>query len=219
MTVPSQIDFERLYVFGCGGSGRELASLAEQTWGSSIEIIFLVDQRQYLLDAVNGFPACLLSESECMRSARFLVALGDPAMRRKAVAACESAGHLPASLVHPRADISRWVEIGQGAVIYPGVVITTNVAIGAHAQINVGCTISHDVSIGAFSTLSPGAHIAGHVQIGQDVFIGTGASIINGSAETPMSIGDGAVIAAGACVTKSVEPDAMVAGVPAVRKR
>ena len=95
----------------------------------------------------------------------------------------------------------------------------TNVSIGAHAHINIGCTVSHDVAIGEFSTLSPGVHVSGHVQIGRDVFIGTGASIINGRAGNPLVIGDGAVVAAGACVTQPVEAGALVAGVPAIRKQ
>lgn len=48
------------------------------------------------------------------------------------------------------------------------------------------------------------------VQIGDDVFIGLGAKILPG-----VTIGDRAVIAAGALVTKSVAADATVAGVPA----
>ncbi len=111
------------------------------------------------------------------------------------------------------------MEIAAGSVICAGSILTTNVAIGEHVHVNVGCTISHDVFIGDFSTLSPGVHVSGHVHIGRDVFIGTGANIINGSANGPIVIGDGAVIAAGACVTKSVEPGALMAGVPAVRKR
>lgn len=53
-------------------------------------------------------------------------------------------------------------------------------------------------------------------QIGNDVWIGTGALLIGG-----VSIGDGAVIAAGAVVTKDVAPYAIVAGNPAkeLRKR
>ena len=46
--------------------------------------------------------------------------------------------------------------------------------------------------------------------IGNDVWIGAGASILRG-----VSVGDGAVIAAGAVVTKNVEPYSIVAGVPA----
>jgi acetyltransferase-like isoleucine patch superfamily enzyme len=48
------------------------------------------------------------------------------------------------------------------------------------------------------------------IQIGNDVWIGARAIIIDG-----VTIGDGAIIAAGAVVTKDVPPYAIVAGVPA----
>jgi len=48
------------------------------------------------------------------------------------------------------------------------------------------------------------------VVIGNDVWIGTGAKIING-----ITIGDGAIIAAGAVVIKDVPPYAVMGGVPA----
>jgi len=53
-------------------------------------------------------------------------------------------------------------------------------------------------------------------QIGNDVWVGSGAIILQG-----VHIGDGAVIAAGAVVTRSVAPYEIVIGVPAhaVRKR
>jgi phosphonate metabolism protein (transferase hexapeptide repeat family) len=50
------------------------------------------------------------------------------------------------------------------------------------------------------------------VIVGHDVWIGHGAVVMPG-----ISIGHGAVVAAGAVVTKSVEPYAVVAGVPARR--
>ena len=102
-------------------------------------------------------------------------------------------------------------ELGFGQIM--------DIALGEHVHVNIGCSVSHDVRIDDFSTLSPGVHVSGHVKIGRDVFIGTGANIINGSAASPLVIGDGALIAAGACVTKSVEAGSLVAGVPAVRKK
>lgn len=51
---------------------------------------------------------------------------------------------------------------------------------------------------------------AGAVTIGSDVWIGTRALILSG-----VTIGDGAVIAAGAVVTRDVESYAVVGGVPA----
>jgi phosphonate metabolism protein (transferase hexapeptide repeat family) len=50
------------------------------------------------------------------------------------------------------------------------------------------------------------------VEIGNDVWIGHGVTVLPG-----LKIGNGAVIAAGAVVTKNVEPYAIVAGVPAQR--
>jgi acetyltransferase-like isoleucine patch superfamily enzyme len=61
--------------------------------------------------------------------------------------------------------------------------------------------------------------VCGNVQIGHSVNIGAGATIINGRPGSPLVIGDCSVIAAGSCVTKSVEANCMFAGVPAVLKK
>ena len=198
--------FRRLYVFGAGGHGREIAWLAEQSWNGAVETVFLVDDPAYVTGPVNGIPVRLVSDVAAVDGDRFVVAVGDAQLRRRAAAACLSAGLQPARLVHPRVEMSRFVSIGRGCVVCAGCILTTDVSLGEHVHVNLDCTISHDVVIGDFSTLSPGVHVSGNVQIGSDVFIGTGANIINGKAGTPLVIGDGAVIAAGACVTKSVEP-------------
>ena len=52
------------------------------------------------------------------------------------------------------------------------------------------------------------------VTIGNDVWMGHNVNVLSG-----VNVGDGAVIAAGAAVTKDVPPYAMVAGVPATIKR
>lgn len=224
MTVPNHFQnapgpFKQLFIFGCGGFGREVAWLAEQTYGSKIGITFLVDHPDYLRRPLNGYEVKLLADIEKQPASRFVAALGNPAQRRNAASACLAADLTPATLVHPRAEMSRWIELGEGTVICAGCILTTNISVGAYAQLNLDCTIGHDVTIGEFATLSPGTHVSGHVQIGRDVFIGTGASIINGSSDSPLVIGDGATVAAGACVTRSVEPGALVAGVPAARKK
>lgn len=53
-----------------------------------------------------------------------------------------------------------------------------------------------------------------HVTIGNDVWTGHNVNVMAG-----VSVGDGAIIAAGSVVTKDVPPYAMVAGVPATIKR
>jgi sugar O-acyltransferase (sialic acid O-acetyltransferase NeuD family) len=209
----------RLAIFGAGGFGREVAWLASEVMGVSADLSFVVDRPEYLSAPVNEVPVRLLSDLGDVADTPYVVALGDPQLRRRAANSCEARGLIATSLVHPRVKMSRWVEVAPGAVICAGTIITTNVVIGRHVHVNLDCTIGHDAVIGEFATLSPGVHVSGNVVIEPGAFIGTGASIINGLAGKPLVIGDGSVVAAGACVTKPVDPGALVAGVPAVRKR
>jgi len=212
-------EFKKLYIFGAGGSGREVAWLAEQSWGSEVEIEFLVDIPGHPMQPVNGHVVRLASEALPGSTSRFVIAIGDSLARRKIATLCAAIPLKEVTVVHPRAEISDSVKLGPGTVVCAGAILTTNIRVGRHVHINIGCTVSHDAVIGDFATLSPGVHVSGHVHIGHGAFIGTGVNIINGSADAPLIIGDGAVIAAGACVTKSVDAGALVAGVPATRKR
>lgn len=211
----------RLLIFGAGGFGREVAWLAQQCWDERVDIVFCVDQPCYVSAPVNDIPVRLLEDfaGDVSGQLAYVVAVGDPGQRARIAGLYEAMGIRPATLVHPRVEASRWIEIGPGSVLCAGVIATTNIVIGAHVHINLDCTIGHDVVIGDYATLSPGVHVSGNVTIGDRVFIGTGATIINGSSRSQLSIGDGAVVAAGACVTKPVEPGALVVGIPAVRKR
>lgn len=94
------------------------------------------------------------------------------------------------------------------------------------APITIGsnCLISYNVHIrttmhnylDAGTPINQQGETAKPINIGNDVWIGFGAQILLGC-----NIGDGAVIAAGAIVTKDVEPYTVVAGVPAhvIKKR
>jgi sugar O-acyltransferase (sialic acid O-acetyltransferase NeuD family) len=211
--------FRRLLIFGAGGFGREVAWLVEQAWGDSIERMFVVDREEYLSGPIHGIPVELLGSVRASADAAYVVAIGDPAARRHATAACVQWGLPPATVLHPRAEISSHVAIGPGSIVCAGCIVTTDVVIGEHVHVNLDCTIGHDVRIGDFVTLSPGVHVSGNVHLDANAFIGTGATIINGKPGSPLVVGEGAVVAAGACVTRSVAPGALMAGVPAIRKR
>lgn len=219
---PAWIDhdgYSTLFIFGAGGHGREIAWLARETLPHGIAVRFIVDADHRRDPEVDGVPVDTLDTFRLSQDSRFVVAIGDPALRCAAARRLSAAGGRPATIVHPRVEMSELVTVEPGGVICAGTVVTTNVHLGSHAHVNIGCTVSHDVTIGDFSTLSPGVHVAGNVHIGAEVFIGIGASIINGRPGSPIVIGDGAVVAAGACVTGAVDAGALVAGVPAVRKR
>ena len=105
------------------------------------------------------------------------------------------------------------ILIGQGSYI------NRHTMIDAHEHIEIG----DNCFIGPFCYITDGDHqhrrdqpvqsqpmTTAPVKIGRDVWIGAGAIILKG-----VTLGDGAIVAAGAVVTKDVAPFAKVAGVPA----
>jgi sugar O-acyltransferase (sialic acid O-acetyltransferase NeuD family) len=144
-----------------------------------------------------------------------VVAVGDPALRARLAERAAGAGFGFATLVDGGVRRSRWVEMGEGTVVCAGTILTTNIVLGRHVQINLDCTVGHDVVMEDFATLAPGVHVSGWVRLERGAYVGTGASIINGTADAPLVIGAGAVVGAGACVTRSVQPGTTVVGIPA----
>lgn len=206
-------------IYGGGGFAREVAWLAEscQDQGEPYEVVaFVDDDRQQQGRILNGIPVVSLDVAAAKhQGARIVAAVGDPATRKTLMERAELSRWVPATLVHERTELSRFVEIGEGTVVCAGNILTTNIRLGRHVHVNLDCTIGHDVILGDFTTLAPGVHVSGWVHMGERVYVGTGAVIINGTAERPIIIGDGAVVGAGACVTKSVASDVTVVGVPA----
>ena len=114
-------------------------------------------------------------------------------------------------------------------------VLTSSRSEGYIGNVDIGryCSIAYGVNIGMFEhpvdwlSTTTRQYLPSHVHgakpvhlrnfdpsprtvIGNDVWIGVGATLIDG-----VKIGDGAIIAAGAVVTKDVPPYAIVGGVPA----
>lgn len=110
------------------------------------------------------------------------------------------------------------IDVGERSTINPFVTIH------GHGGVQIGSRVSiaPKVSIVAYNKRfdDPSAPIKGQgftaagIVIEDDVWIGTNAVILDG-----VRIGEGCVIAAGAVVTRDVEPGMIVAGVPAAPLR
>lgn len=105
--------------------------------------------------------------------------------------------------------------VKNGHLILDGGFINEGVEITCASTIRIGqgCTIARDVIIRDYDghTIElPNYEISKPIDIGKNVWIGNRAMILKG-----VTIGDGAIVAAGSIVTKDVPAASIVAGIPA----
>lgn len=143
--------------------------------------------------------------------------------------------------IHESADVQT-TAIGRGTTIWQWVVVLEGARIGSDVNLCAHCFVENDVIIGDRVTVKSGVYLWDGVRLGNEVFVGPnvtftndkfprskiypedfmvthveeGASIGGGAVLLPgITIGRGAMIGAGAVVTKSVPPYAIVSGSPA----
>jgi acetyltransferase-like isoleucine patch superfamily enzyme len=110
--------------------------------------------------------------------------------------------------------LSPWlIRVGDNVNVQMGCFLDGRggITIGNNVDVTPGVRIlteQHDIDSPDYATVKKS------VVIHDNVVIGSWALILPG-----VTVGEGAVVAAGAVVTKSVEPYTMVAGNPAVKKR
>lgn len=151
---------------------------------------------------------------------------------------------MTSSLINVLAEVQT-PHIGKGSRVWQFVVILSGAKIGEDCNICSHCLIENDVVIGDRTTVKSGVQLWDGVRLGDDVFVGpnvtftndrfprsrqrpeaflttiieSGASIGGGAVILPgITIGRNAMVGAGAVVTRSVPPNAIVTGNPATIK-
>ena len=141
---------------------------------------------------------------------RFIVGIGDQAVRLRLTCALWEIGHRLATLIHPRASVSAGARIGEGSIAMAGSVIGPGTEIGMGCIVNTLAGIDHDCRIGNGAHIAPGATLCGRVHIGEACFIAAGAVVGPG-----VKIGREAILGAGGVALKDIPDAARALGVPA----
>jgi len=202
---------------GISGFGREVMPLlraASKDRSTSSECVF-VDVK-LPTKSIDGVTTLLETEFLANKLKKlFNVAIADYKVRKKVVEKFLLEGCEPVSIISPTALILDRVDVGVGAILCNFAHLTSDLKIGDYFHCNIYSYVAHDCVIGNYVTFAPKVCCNGNVHIHDYAYIGTGAIIKQGLPETPLVIGEGAIIGMGAVVTKDVAPYEVVVGNPA----
>lgn len=173
-----------IVIIGAGGIGREVAWIIEEinevnpTWN----IIGFVDDNSEMWDKeLNGYRVLggLEALNKLEVKPEVVVAIANCGIKKSIVEKLNGKFEF-ATVVYPTVSISRFIEIGQGAIIYPGVILTVNTKISNHVIISGNCGIGHDTVIGDYSSVLWGSSFSGYDVVGEECFIGVGTKVAQG---------------------------------------
>lgn len=204
----------RLAIFGAGGLGREFLELAgiinarTKKWDS---FVFVDDNAD--LKEMQGTPVCSFSDmlaDEQQEQTEYIIAVGEPAVRRKIYERLQENQCSIATLVHPDVHVPNTTTIGQGSVVCFGCFVSCNVTIGENVVLQPQCNIGHDDVIHSHSMVSGFVNLGGACVLGEESYIGLSACV-----RELTEVGAHSIVGMGAVVMRNVEDGAVVAGNPA----
>ena len=212
---------EKLIIIGAAGDGRNVAEMIQEYLNDKWEIVgFLDDDDEKQNTVINGIPVIgkstdinkyadckviiLVNNSQTLYFKKIL-------MQKLGIRDSQLA-----TIIHPKANISKSVRIGNGTVILAGSTIMANAVIGINCYIASNVNIGHDTVIGDYNFIAPLTGIPGFVNTEEGVYIGISSSVRGG-----ITLGEWSIVGMGSVVLADVEPYNVVGGNPAkvIKKR
>lgn len=200
---------DNILIFGAGGHGRVVLDILIESGAGNI-LGFIDDDKSKAGEKIRGFS--VLGDFTYLankKSACIALGIGNNIIRERIFTKAKGMDIPVISAVHPKAIVSRDVNIGQGVVIMPGAVINSGTALEDGVVVNTGASVDHDSYLNRFCQIWPGAHLAGTVRVGEFSYVGTGASVIQN-----INIGKNVMIGAGTVIIKDVPDNVTIAGNP-----
>jgi len=207
---------KKIAIFGYAGSALEIADICASL---SYHDILLIANEQDYQKSVCGLKVVDESEVESLYNEGFQFAIGvaDPVIREKIYTRYLHFDY--PNLIHPSVIFGRYQldKFGSviGNIVSAGSIFTNSIIVGNFGLYNLNSSIAHECIIEDFVSIMSKVTISGNVTISKGAFIGVSATILQGSPNNKLVIGEGALIGACSLVTKSVDSGITVVGVPA----
>lgn len=200
-----------MVLVGAGGFAKQLIEVLCQKVDANRIFVFdgvnknkrfydfkMIHEEQDVIDVFNSYDK------------DFCLGIGNPHLREKFANRFKELGGYPFSVVSDHAFISKNAHLEAGVSVLTSAIVENSTFIGEGSLVNCQAIVHHDVEVGKFCEIAPGAKLLGSSKIGNNCFVGAGAIIM-----PKINIGDNVIIGAGALVTKDVESDITVTGIPA----
>ena len=205
------MDSKTIYVLGAGSYGTVICELAEL---NNYHILgFYDDDIEKVGRYINNYK--VLGEIDFnkieVKDKSFVIAIGNNKIRRNlSEFVIKNGGFLP-TIIHPRAEISKYAKLGTGCIIHANSYIWTQVQIEDFCIISPLVIIAHHTKVQKGCFISAGANVGAGLLIEEGAFIGIGATIMTGI----KVIGANSIVGAGSTVIKDIEANSIVVGSPA----
>lgn len=205
---------EKIAIIGAGGFAREILTLINDInrQNPKYDFVGFVDEEKS--QTIHGYPV-IGNDDEVNKTKEPLsvvFAVGEPNLKERIRNKYTNPLISFPTLIHPSVLIADpdSISIGKGCIICAGCIITTDVELHNFVTLNLQCTVGHDTVISDYSSFMPSVNISGEVKVDRNVYVGTGAKIIN-----QVEIGEHTIVGAGAVVAKSLPAKCTAVGVPA----
>lgn len=184
---------------------------------AGVDIVgFLDDDPKYVGKEVRGVPVLgCISMMKTLKQTHGVEAvycpLGNNKLRVEFLTKARELGYKTPSYIHPSVFISPNVTIGEGVYILLGTTIMPYTVIEDFVMISMGVHIAHHNLLEKGVFLSTGCNFGASIVAHKYAYCGISSTIMTGL----HTLGEDCFIGAGAVVIKDVEPNAVMAGVPA----
>ncbi len=200
----------KLLIVGAGGHGKVCAEVAEKQ-GYTVRFL---DERFPAIKAVEHWEVVGRTSdfSNFVESNQFFVAIGCNSTRNKITSELLTSNAQLVSLIHPKAQVSQYAQVGKGVLIGASAVVNGFSQLHLGCIVNTAAVIEHDVIVRAFTHISPGAIMLGASETGVQAWIGANAVVF-----PTIKVGAYTILGASSFTNKDLENKSIYAGCPAKR--
>lgn len=202
---------ENIYIIGASGFAKEVFSLIMIENIYNVAAFIDVSPTKKFLE-IGGFNIPIIDEMKFLENqdlynSNIAIGIGSPQIIRRIFS--KYSNYCFPNIISSKSVLGLDVKLGRGNIITQNVIFTTNIEIGNGNIFNLSSTVGHDCKIGDFNVINPAVNISGGVKLGNENLLGVGSIILQ-----YINIGSLNIIGGSSLVTKSIEDNKLVIGVP-----